>query len=361
MPDSRQFSCLFLYSRLQGYGVQSHLETLSASLIGENVITALIAREGAGSSQLDRSHFSKTILLGENDVAPMALLKLIVAIRTHILDQKPDILHSHHRLTTLAARIANSSAKIPLFVTVHEKWQNYRWFGAAFQGDRTIVMSTQMQKHLSHRFGFDPSRIRIIPNGIGVPSSPAHQTPARNPDIFRLGFLGRLSSEKGAIVLLEAFIKLAQKYPDICLTFAGEGPEMQFLLENARLAGIHDRVSFPGRIREVGSFLRSLDLLIVPSFEDNFPTVILEAMREKVPVIATDVGGIPEIITDRETGLLVPCGQPAALAGKIEELKKDPEVRFELANQAYQVFLSRFTAPIMAERLRKIYDERLQV
>ncbi len=157
-----------------------------------------------------------------------------------------------------------------------------------------------------------------------------------------VGAAGRLSPEKGFNVLIEAVPHVLKSRPDVGFALFGDGPERAALTKRVTELGLERQVVFFGFRTDVGRFLPHFDVLALPSFTEGLPVVALEACVSAVPVVATAVGGTPEVIEDRVTGLLVPPGDPPALArGLLEAL--DGEAGQIFAQRARERVLNEFT------------------
>lgn len=145
----------------------------------------------------------------------------------------------------------------------------------------------------------------------------------------RLLFTGRLSAMKGIAVLLEAVSKLQDRWPDLVLTLAGDGPEHASLRAEAQRLDVADQVRFLGyqSSQQVRELLCKTDVFVLPSFAEGVPVVLMEAMASGVPVIATQIAGIPELVEHGKSGLLVPPGDSGALTDAIENLMANGALR----------------------------------
>ncbi|MEW6659015.1 MAG: glycosyltransferase [Thermodesulfobacteriota bacterium] len=192
------------------------------------------------------------------------------------------------------------------------------------------VISALNRDYLSALLPDAAAKIKVI--RIGVPLSP-HPQPQRTPrPPYQLLSIGRLVPKKGFPILIQACRELAAQGVDFHLTLAGDGPQRRELQDLVRQCGLTGRVHFPGFVlhRQVPALLQRADLFIMPSIvdpagdRDGIPTVIMEAMAHEVPVVATDVSGIPEAVAPGQTGWLVPPGDPRALAAAIREALDNP-------------------------------------
>jgi glycosyltransferase involved in cell wall biosynthesis len=156
------------------------------------------------------------------------------------------------------------------------------------------------------------------------------------PDAFVFGSAGRLSREKGHRFLLDSFAQLRAARPqaNFFLVLLGEGRELPALRQQAADLKISQHVLFAGFQRDAGQWMRLLDCLVQPSLTEGTPNSVLEALIEKIPVIATAVGGVPDLITDHQSGLLVPPADPSAFSAAMLELYESPALRAQLSNAA---------------------------
>lgn len=200
---------------------------------------------------------------------------------------------------------------------------------------RHVVCPSGFLKQLAEGWGLPPERVTVLPNPAPeLPPLPSHEE--LRGDAPRLAFAGRINSQKALDVTLAA---LAQQ-EGIELVIAGDGPERPALEAEARRLGLDGRVRFAGPLDRAGvlELFRSADASILSSAWENFPHTVVEALAVGTPVIATAVGGVTEVVTDGENGLLVPAGDPDALAAAIGRFFADAELRDRLrANAARSV------------------------
>ena len=208
---------------------------------------------------------------------------------------------------------------------------------AALRRARRVFCPSAYLREVALRWGLDPARVSVLPNPApDVPSLPA-RSELRSE--FGLGaedavlaFAGRLGPQKSVGTLLEAIADV----PDAFLLVAGDGPERPALERKTHALSLGGRVRFLGSISR-GAVLRlfgAADASVLPSAWENFPHTVVEALAVGCPVIATRVGGVPEVVRDGENGLLVPPGDPGALTAAIGRVLSDPELRARLAGAA---------------------------
>jgi glycosyltransferase involved in cell wall biosynthesis len=174
--------------------------------------------------------------------------------------------------------------------------------------------------------------------------------------------VGRLSREKAHRDLLEAFKKLNQTDPEISskLVIVGEGRERDGLEATAESLNFKDRIIFTGQVNDVRTFYALADVFVLPSHSEGSPYVLLEAMAANVPVVATAVGGVPEIITNNESALLVPPNDPPSLAAAIARVLTDRELAERLTTNGAKLIDTRFTPENYTRSVVEIYREVIE-
>jgi glycosyltransferase involved in cell wall biosynthesis len=292
------------------------------------------------------------------------------AMRRHIRTVRPDIVHTHLGSADLVAGIASRSLGVPTVSTVHAIAQRRAGIDQAKQtvfmlsqrccAARVIVVSDGARDaYLERSWGMSKRVVRIH-NGVDVVAAPGSGAAVRRElgvgvDDLVVGMVSALRPEKGHDVAIAAVARLRARFPRLRLLIAGQG---EHAAELARLAApLGDAVMLLGRRTDVAAVFDALDVCIHPSRLDAFPTTLIEALAASVPVLATNVGGIPEIIDDGLTGVLVPAPPNAdTVAAALAALLADPSRRRELAGAGRDAYLQHFTAGPWVERTRALYD-----
>ena len=215
--------------------------------------------------------------------------------------------------------------------------------------DGIIAVSEHSRRNLVDDSGMDPSRITVIHPGIDIDEFAEGEHHRASAQRFVIGAVGRLLPDKGHGILLRALARL--KHLDWECRIAGVGPLRLELERAAGEEGIADRIHFLGFESDMARAMSPMDLLVMPSLYENLPVTIMEAFAEKTPVIASDVGGIPELVSHGTTGVLVPPNDPVALAQAIEHaiLHKDEGAR--MARNAHAFIANTFTGAAMTDRM----------
>lgn len=205
-------------------------------------------------------------------------------------------------------------------------------------------------------------RPHVVYPGVDIPNRSGC---GKGPDRFSagtvIGTARRLIPIKGIIYLIRAFALLRRSVHDVRLEIAGSGPERPLLESEVRLLGLEDCITFLGWREDLDSVLKGWQVFVLPSLEEGFGVAALEAMAAGLPVIASAVGGVPELVEDGRTGLLVPPGNSAALAHCLRELLLNPEQRLAMGTAGRIRARECFSSERMVEQISKIYDDLLSL
>lgn len=210
------------------------------------------------------------------------------------------------------------------------------------------------------------ARLELVRNGIDPGRFHPHPHPAGNPPLILA--VGRLVETKGFHVLVAACALLQRGGIACRCIIVGEGPEAERLKQLVETSGLADRVDLPGRLQPEAllPYFRQADLLAMPACvrnhdQDGIPTVLLEAMSMEIPVVASRVSGIPELVKDDKTGLLVEPDDPAALAAALARLLADPELARRLAAAGRELVVAEFNSQRSATRLLELFTEAISL
>lgn len=292
----------------------------------------------------------------------------------HLLRQGWDVVHTHTSKAGILGRWAARGLGVPVVHTPHGH-VFYGYYGsivtrafvtaerrAARWCDRLVALTVaDRQDH--ERFGVgETGQWVVIHSGVdfsGLDRSERSRDEVRadlgiEADRPVVGTLGRLTAIKGQADLIDA-VSFLQAEPLPHLLLIGDGEEQGALRARAEQVGLQDRTLLCGWRTDIGDLLRAIDVFVLPSHNEGMGRALVEAMYLGLPVIATDVGGIPELIEDGVQGLLVPPRAPAALADAIARMLSDTELRHRVGDQA-ALRARDYGADRMVERLVELYD-----
>jgi glycosyltransferase involved in cell wall biosynthesis len=290
----------------------------------------------------------------------------ISKIKRLLDDHSVDVLHAHGYKADIYARLATIGRSQVLISTCHN-WPDPRPLMRFYAGaDRLALRTFDGIAAVSHevagqlrRWGVPDLRVQVIRNGISVQASPV-VAPAdlRGPgDGLVVGYVGRLIPGKGVLDLLQAAQLVLSRFPRTRFVFVGDGPLRMECEANAAQRGIADSVSFCGHRSDIKSCYAAFDLLVLPSHNEGLPMCILEGMAAGLPVVATRVGSIPEVVLDQETGLLVQPGSPQILADAIGSMLGDYEWASRLGESGRERVAQHYSVRSMVSAYVELYRE----
>jgi len=280
-----------------------------------------------------------------------------------------DIVHAHEVKSDMITYLASRLRRVPIVTTVHGWIGNslkQRLFTALDKRvvrrfDCAIAVSARIQSDLVDS-GVDPARIALLHNAIVVeryrPSGRrgfAAELAGRPLPSPLIVSIGRISPEKGQIDLIEALALLKAEGRCVSAMLVGDGPDRERVWERACALGLQDSLIMPGYVAHPERVLEEADLLVLPSHTEGLPNVVLEALAMGVPVLATRVGGTPEVILEGETGRLVVPRSPDSLARAIADFIANPAPWRQMAARGRALVETTFNFQTRTRKLEAIY------
>jgi len=280
--------------------------------------------------------------------------------------QQFDIVHTHSLRAELGAAFWAGSAnpRPRLIRSIHNTDPLYdhpvlRRLGAwsATKMDRIIAISDAVTEFARDRLGSDAAPVERIYYGIDTAEYPCHR--AHQPGTNKLAIVARLASQKGHHTLLEAVKRVAAAIPNVHLLVIGHEDDLTIaeLSNYARQLRIEEHVTFLGFRADIAALTEDVDLFLLPSLWEGFGLVLIEAMALGLPVVASSVGPIPEIVLDGQTGRLVPPGNAAVLAQAIQNLLQNPDRAFAMGRAGRERVESNFSVSTMVGHFERLYEE----
>jgi glycosyltransferase involved in cell wall biosynthesis len=331
-------------------------------------VAALRGYSGVAGERLREVGVEPTVL-DVTDLRPTALLR----VRRHLAEHRPDVLHTHLVDVDLLGSLAARTLRIPSVATLHvSQWGGRprellldRLASLALRtcAARVIAVSDATRKAYLAWSGGPGSQVVVIRNGVAGDPQPDAGPAVRAelglaPEDLVVTMISSLRAEKGHEVACAAVGLLASEFPQLRLLIVGDGPRREHVAAAARPLG--RRAVLAGYRTDVMAVLAASDVVLHPSYHEAFPTTLIEAAAASVPVVATAVGGIGEIVVDGDTGLLVRApAEAATLARALARLLLDTGLRAAQGRAGRARFEVRFSSVRWALELRRLYDEVL--
>jgi glycosyltransferase involved in cell wall biosynthesis len=299
---------------------------------------------------------------------PLALL----AIRRYLQRVRPTIVHTFLLTASLYGRLAAMLAGVPIVIgTEVNVYANKRKRHAIAEQlllrgtDAVIVSAESVRDFYVDQIHADASKVEVIYNAVDwsqlettIDRAAIRATAGVPDDAPGIGIIARLTPQKAHQVLFDA-VAQTPSLASAHLIVVGDGELRGPLETQAVRLGIADRVHFVGARRDLGNLLAAMDVFVMPSFWEGLPLSMVLAMGAGLPVVATRVAGIPEVVQDDRTGLLVPPGQPRPLGDALARLVAAPALRAQLGRAAREYVLPRFGTSGYVTAVTSVYDRLL--
>jgi glycosyltransferase involved in cell wall biosynthesis len=312
-------------------------------------------------------------------LAPLFNLRALARLTRLLVRERVTILQTHGARASFYGRIAGRLAGVPVNIsTVHNSLKDYevrsltRWLYATALRltlplvHRIICVSDSNRRDLIDECPAVAARAQTVHNGVdpsAFPSQPDRRKVRQELEITQgpvLVTIARLTEAKGHRYLLQALPRLLETWPQLCCVFVGEGELHDTLQRMAMDLGVERSCRFVGIREDIAEILAAADVVVLPSLSEGFPFVLLEALAMGCPVVASRVNGVPELIEDHKTGLLVPARDPQALVAAIREVLSDPTAASEMGAEGRAVVQERFTVDQMVANTTAIFDAAMQ-
>ena len=278
-----------------------------------------------------------------------------------------DIINVHLTKCAFFISFINLFCRLPICITLHNEIIHaglkrsqiliYPFFYKILSllCDGVIVVSEYTKQHLIKIGNIDPSKITVIRNGININNNfISNNINYLKNKKFLIGVIGRLSIEKGHIYLIHAIKSISDLNLECWIV--GDGPLRNELEEKVAAIGMRGKIRFLGYQNDVHKLLNCFNVIVVPSLNESIPISIIEALAAKRPVIATSVGGIPELIVNNITGLLVPPRNSEELANKIVYLHQNYQKAIKMGENGYCEVNKNYSSSMMAENILSYYS-----
>jgi glycosyltransferase involved in cell wall biosynthesis len=353
---------LLMITRAELGGGQTHVADLLRGMRDEFDVELAVGEEGYLTEMADQIGVPWHVL--PDLVQPISPIRDLKALHQCLLlcrQIKPDLIHAHTSKAGIIGRMAASLADIPCIFTAHTwcfaEGTSWKWKAigtpleklAARVSKRIITVSdANRDLAIRHRIS-DPERFLTVHNGI--PDCKHRAAPDSHP-VPRIVMVARFSHQKAQSMLVDAVHSLNEPFR---LAFVGEGPLRESVERQVKALGLSDKVDFLGQRLDISEILASADIFALFTKWEGFPISILEAMRAGLPVVASDVNGVPEAITDGQTGFLIPPADITLFQYRLRQLLQQANLRRRMGLAGRRRFEREFTADAMIRKTAALY------
>jgi glycosyltransferase involved in cell wall biosynthesis len=358
----------YFIDHLKVGGAQRHLLELFASLDRRRfALQVTVAKaEGPLVAAVERLGIPVRSVGVRASLARPGTVAGVLATARRLRAERVHVVHGYLYAGNLLGMLAGRLAGVPIRLASKRSLDRYPRRSqllatrlANAWADRVLCNADEVARFVLAEERPDPAKITVIPNGIRIPQPPPPvERPAGLPAGARVvGLVGRLGWKKAYSDLLEAAVRVRAAHPEVEFVVVGDGPLRGELEAQAARLGLGPHVHFLGERSPVAPLLRGFDLYVISSIIEGMPNALLEALALERPVVATRVGGIPEIVTHGESGLLVPPANPTAMADAILRLLDDPRLAASCGAAGRRTVETRYSLDAMAARFTALYDE----
>ena len=371
----RPIRVLQLITSLERGGAENHLLALltHADRRAFELETAVLSGEGELVPVFRQAGIPVHLLKSRTRFDPLALGRLVRLLR----DGRFDILHSHLFRADIYAglAVAKLGERRPLLVSTRHNDDRFFLnpfvglvhYGVSARQDLIIAISDHIARFTVSRGVRHPERVRRVYHGLEPPVTKALEREGQHirqelgisPDEFLVGNVGRLALQKGQRHLIAAMPLLLERVPRARAIIAGGGDLEDYLRELASEIGVAECVHVLGPRKDVPALMHAIDVFVMPSIWEGFGLVLLEAMAAGRPIVASRVATIPEVVVDGETGLLVPAGDPLALASALADLAEQPARAARMGEAGRERLRRQFSVEKMVGDTELLYRELL--
>lgn len=353
---------------LNSGGVETGVVDIASRLVRLGHKCAVISNGGELVKELEACGV-KHYRLPVHRKSPFTILRMILPVCKILREEKADILHARSRVPAIIGYYAARRCGIAFITTCHGYYSK-RLFSFSFVmgwGKFVIAISQVIARHMMDNFKVPYRRIRLVCRGVDLEKFKFNPPPQEIKGDFVIGMIGRISPIKGHTYFLRAVSKVVRLLPRLKVLIVGDAPSDKVKyrkeLEDMVLKlGLERNVEFLGRRNDVPKILSGMDLMVMATTaQEGFGRVIIEAFASGVPVVATSVGGVTEIVRDGENGLLVPPEDAQSMSEAIVKLLKDRPLSARLAERARKDIEEKFTLDKMVEDTVEVYKEAVSV
>ncbi len=295
-----------------------------------------------------------------------SIIRAIPQLTDIIRKEEIDIVHARSRVPAWVAYFACRRTKAVFITTCHGYYTKHLFSYVMGWAKRVIVLSNVIARHMIEDFQVPLDRIRLIPRSVDLEKYSYISPDKKRGKVFNVGIVGRITPLKGHLYFMKAMAKVAREVPSLKIWVVGEAPKTkqaykeQVLVLTKRL-GLSYCTDFLGSQKNIPEILSHLDLLVLSTVtHEAFGRVIIEAQAAGVPVVATEVGGVIDIIENNKNGILVPPADADSLARAVIRIFKDQDLALSLSESAVTKVREKYNVELMVDNTLKVYEDALK-
>lgn len=345
-------------------GVETGTLDLSKYLVRLGHKVVVVSAGGALVKELEACG-AKHYALPVHKKSIISVFKLIPQLAEIIKKEEIGIVHARSRVPAWIAYFACRKTGAVFITTCHGYYKEHPFSFVMGWAKRVIVLSNVIARHMIEDFAVPHERIRLVPRSVDLERFKYLDPKAKRKEDFNVGIIGRITPLKGHLHFIKAMARISRSVPRLKIWIVGDAPaskeaykeEVQVLV---RRLGLWHCTEFLGTQRDIPGVLAHLDLVVLATTtHEAFGRVVIEAQAAGVPVVATQVGGVVDIIEDGSNGLLVPPADPKSMADAIMRIFKDTQLAQELAENAYAKVKEKYNVELMVKNTLDVYRDAL--
>jgi len=368
----QKIKVLQIITGLEAGGAERLTLSIAVRIAKMNYDSRICALYGEGALANEKKNADVKIikLRKKHKVNPFIILDIYKIIK----ENKPDIIHTHLIHATLYGRIAAILAGVRIIFTTEHNTSNWKkkyflinllYRLTAKSNKKIFAISEAVKQSMINIGKIDSSKIEVLYNGIELAQfrNQLLNVPIKDHEYKQpvIGTVGRLDIRKGHKYLLDAAVEILKHYPEATFLIIGDGDQEKNLKQQVTSLGLsHRNIKFLGFQKNVVNYLRLMNIFVLPSLEEGLGLAILEAMAAGIPVVATAVGGITEIVKHGETGVLVEPKNSNVLAEAILQILNNPVQADSFCEQGKKLVEKKFHVDLMVKNIANFYDQYIR-
>lgn len=346
-------------------GVETGTIDLAKHLVKRGHGAVIVSNGGNLLKELENAGV-KHYILPVHKKNPIVMFRMIKQLKKVINEENVDIVHARSRVPAVISYFACRQSQKTFITTCHGYYQNHFFSRVMGWGKLVIVLSYAIGRHMINDFKVPAERIRLIPRGVDLDKF-KFIVHSQSKDEFIVGIIGRITPLKGHAYFLQAMGLAVKSIPNLKVWLIGDAPPdkkeyLQKLHSLVKQLNLDKNVEFLGRRDNIPQLMEKLNVLVMATTTpEAFGRVIIEAGASGVPVVATSVGGVVDILEDKKTGLLVPPKDYVKMAEAVVSLWKDKKLAISLANNFRKKVEADFSLNQMINKTIRVYEEAFNV